>query len=233
MPMWSMKGPVTFLERPDADVVTGVCSPTATAVRGEQVVPALVIDQVRCFAVDRDVHGLVARVETRAGLGIELDQPDVAKIGAIDQPELAVGGVQKDPGIDGIAELDAIGRGDDPGLLPLVVGRIGVEGLAPYHVDGGLGLGPDVRGNIQAVAVAEMDDVGSHSTTAGRDSATPGPAIVGDQACTAGAIGVEPPVAPDEGGGIVDLDLAIEGQRGRGPQGHRPHEKRDRSGEGQ
>ena len=125
-----------------ADVVAGVGAPTATAVGGQQVIPAVAIDHDRRFAIDRDVHGLVVRVDAFTGLGVELDQPDVAEIGTVDQPQLPVGGIQKEPRIDGIAELDPIGRGDDSAFLPFVVGGIRVEGLARYHVDGGPGLPP-------------------------------------------------------------------------------------------
>jgi len=38
-----------------ADVVAGVGAATATTVRGQQVIPALAIDQDRGFAVDGDV----------------------------------------------------------------------------------------------------------------------------------------------------------------------------------
>ena len=111
--------------------------------------------------------GLVVGVEPLARLGIELDQPDVAEIGAVGQPQPAVGGIQKDARIDGIAVLDAVGRGDHAALFPLVVGGIRVEGLAPYHVDGGFGLRPDVRGDIHVVAVADVNDVGGHPARAG------------------------------------------------------------------
>ena len=42
------------------------------------------------------LRGLVVRVEPLAGLGIELDQPDVAEIRAVDQPQPAVRGIEKD-----------------------------------------------------------------------------------------------------------------------------------------
>ena len=91
-----------------ADVVAGVGAPTATAVRGQQVIPAVVIDHVRGFAVDGDVHGLVDWNHPLAGLGIELHEADIAKIRAVGQPQLAVGGVQENGRIDRIAVLDAV-----------------------------------------------------------------------------------------------------------------------------
>ena len=59
---------------------------TATAVGGQQVIPTVMIDQHGGFAVDRDVYGLAVRIDALARLGIEFDQADVPKIGAIDQP---------------------------------------------------------------------------------------------------------------------------------------------------
>ena len=49
-------------------------------------------------------------------------------------------------------------------------------------------------------------------------AATPGPAVVGDQAPAAGAVGVVLAVALDDRGGIVDADLAVQGHRPAGQQ---------------
>src|SRR5450631_2111096 len=56
-----------------ADVVTGTGSLTATSVRGQQIIPAIVIDHVRCFAIDGEIDGLITRVQTFARAGIKLD----------------------------------------------------------------------------------------------------------------------------------------------------------------
>ena len=157
-------------------------------------------------------RGLVVGVEALAGLGIEFDQPDVAEIRAVDQPQPAVGGIQKDARIDGIAVFDAVRRGDHAAFFPLVVGRIRVEGLVRDHVDGGFGLRPDVRGYIHVVAVADVNDVGGQPAARERGAAFPGPAVIGDQGRTAGAVGVEFAVAPHDGGGVVDPDLAVQCQ---------------------
>ena len=82
----------------EADVVAGVRAAAATAMGGQQVIPAIVIHHVGSFAVDGEVAGLIVRVEALAGLGIEFDQPDVAEIGAVGQPQLAVVGIEKDAG---------------------------------------------------------------------------------------------------------------------------------------
>ena len=112
--------------------------------------------------------------------------------------------------VNGVAVFDAVRRGDNAAFFPFVVGGIRVEGLAPYHVDGGFGLRPDVRSHIHVVAVADVNDVGGHSPAGGRNPSTPGPAVVGDQGSAAGAVGVESAVAPHDSGGVVDPDLAVQ-----------------------
>ena len=204
-----------FLRAAHADVVAGVGAAAATAVRGQQVIPAIVIDHVGRFAVDGEVARFVIRVFALTGLGIELDQPDVAEIRAIDQPQPAVGGIQKDARVDGIAVFDAVRRGDHAALFPLVVGGIRVEGLVRDHVDGGFGLRPDIRGDIHVVAVAEVNDIGGQAAARERGAAFPGPAVIGNQRPTARAVGVELAVAQRDGGGVVDPELAVQRQRQR------------------
>ena len=67
-------------------VVAGVGATAATAVRGQQVIPAVVVNHVGGFAVDGDIVWLVVGVDAPARLGIQLHQPDVAEIGAVNQP---------------------------------------------------------------------------------------------------------------------------------------------------
>ena len=102
------EGTGNSLRAAHAYVVPGVGAAAATAVRGQQVIPAIVIHHVGRFAVDGQVAGPVVGVEALARLGIEFDQPDVTEIRAVDQPEPAVGGIQKDARIDGIAVFDAV-----------------------------------------------------------------------------------------------------------------------------
>ena len=184
-----------FLRAAHADVVAGIGAAAATAVRGQQVIPAIVIDHVGGFAVDGEIAGLVVGVAALARLGIEFDQPDVAEIGAVDQPQPAVVGIEKDARIDGVAVFDAVGRGDHAAFFPFVVGRIRVEGLAPDHVDGGFGLRSDIRGDVHVVAVADVNDVGRQSAARERGPASPRPAVVRDQRSAARAVGVELAVA--------------------------------------
>src|ERR1035438_7164722 len=85
-----------FLRAPDAYVVAGIGAATATAVRGQEIIPAIMEDHVGRLAVDRQVARLVVGVEAFAGFGIELDQPDVAEIRAVNQPQPAVVRIQED-----------------------------------------------------------------------------------------------------------------------------------------
>src|SRR5436309_2039374 len=116
---------------------------------------------------------------------------------------------------DGVGVFHAIGRGDHATFFPLVVGRIGVQGFAPDHVDRGFGLGADVCGHIDVVAVADVNDIGCQSAARERGPAPPRPAVIGDQSVAARAVGVELTVAQGDGGGVVNPDLAVERQGDR------------------
>ena len=78
----------------------------------KQVVPAVAIHHGRGFAVDGDVTRLVVR-NALSRFGIELDLPDEAEEGPVSEPQPAIGGIEEERRIDGIAILDAVGRGDD------------------------------------------------------------------------------------------------------------------------
>src|ERR1017187_9890333 len=157
---------------------------------GQQVIPAIVIYHVGGLAVDGEVAGLIVRVDALARLGIKFHQPNVAEIGAVGQPQPAACRIQKYTWIDGIGVFHAIGRGYAAAFFPLIVGGTRVEGLAPDHVDGGFRLSPDVGGNIDVVAVAEVSDVGAQSAAGEGGPGMPGPAVVGTQRRTAGTIGI-------------------------------------------
>ena len=168
------------------------------------------------FAVDREIAGRVVRVFARARPGIELDEADVAEVGAVDQPQSAVVGIEKHTRIDRIAVLDAVRRSDHPALFPLVVGGLRVERLRPDHVDRRLGLRADVGGDIHVVPIANVNDVRRQTATRERCAPPPRPAVVRDQRAAAGAVGVEPVVAPDDRRRVVNADLAVEALRQRG-----------------
>ena len=95
-----------------ADVVGRVGAVAARAVSAQQVIPAVAIHQIGGFHVDGDVHRLVAG-DAFSRFGIELDDADEAEIGSVGEPQPARGGIEQESGIDGIAVLDAVGRGDD------------------------------------------------------------------------------------------------------------------------
>jgi len=82
------------LRAPNTNVVAGVGPSTATAMRGQQIIPAIVINQIGGFAIDRDVHRLVVWVHALAGPGIKLNQPNVTKVGSVNQPQPAVVRIQ-------------------------------------------------------------------------------------------------------------------------------------------
>src|SRR5205807_1539771 len=101
-----------------ADLVAGVGAAAATTVRGEQVIPAVVIHQVGGFAVDREVARRVVRIFAFPGFGVELDQADVAEVRPVYEPQTAIVRVEHDAGVDCVGVLDAVGGGDDATLFP-------------------------------------------------------------------------------------------------------------------
>ena len=62
----------------------------ATAMRDQQVVPAVAKNQDRSLRVDRDIEWRCRGIETRACLWIQFNQPDVAEVRAVSQPQPAV-----------------------------------------------------------------------------------------------------------------------------------------------
>ena len=84
--------------------------------------------------------GLVSGSQAFAGLGIELDEADVAEVGAVGQPERTVGRIAKHTRIDGVAVLHAVGPDHRTAVLPLVVRGIRIERPADQQPDCGLGL---------------------------------------------------------------------------------------------
>ena len=73
----------------------------------EQVIPAVVIDRVRGFAINRDVDGLAA-VEAMPRLGIQFDNPDEAEVSPVRDPQAAIRGIEQEPRINGVAVLDTV-----------------------------------------------------------------------------------------------------------------------------
>src|SRR5438552_772696 len=71
-------------------VVPRISAAAAASVSGQKVIPAIAIDHVGGLAVDREIAGLIARVQTFARFRIQLDQPDIAEIRAVNQPQPAV-----------------------------------------------------------------------------------------------------------------------------------------------
>ena len=176
---------MTFLRATDADVVGGVGAVAAGAVRAQQVIPAVAIDQVGGFHVDGDVDRLVA-VDALAGLGIEFDDADVAEVGAVGEPQLALGIEER--GIDRVAVLDAVAGRDDADVVKFEVGRFRIERLGPHDLDvAGVAAGHAAAAHRigDVVAVADLDDVGRDAAAGADRSRVPGPAVVGDQPAAA------------------------------------------------
>ncbi len=171
---------MTLLRATDANVVARVGPAAATAVRDQQVIPAIVINHDRGFAVDRDVAGLFIGVEALARLGIKLHQPDVAEIGAVYEPQPLGIGIKKDARINRIAVLDPVRGGHYAALFPFVVRGIRIEGFVREQVDVRLRW-TAVGGDIQKVAVANVNDVRSQSASREPSALPPSPTVIGDE----------------------------------------------------
>ena len=116
------------------DVISGVHTVAAGAVGAEQIVPAVVVDEVGSLTVDGDVLLFVATL-TETSSGVELDEADGAEIGAIAYPQTTCGGVEHDTWVDGVLVFHAIGGANLNGGTPLEVGRLRIERLVPHRQD--------------------------------------------------------------------------------------------------
>ncbi len=180
----------------------------------QKVVPAVVVDRVRSLAVNRDVHGLVA-LHKMACLRIKFDDADEAEISPVRYPQPAVRGIEQKAGINGIVVLNAVRRGNDVVVIPRVVGGIGVERLAPLHTNcAGVASSQTAagRGVSHIVTITDVNQVW------GRPGLNPGPtmpdpAVFGDQPGSARAPSVVLAIALQDSRGIVNVRLAVQGQR--------------------
>ena len=155
-----------------------------------------------------------------AGLRIEFDQADVAEVGAVGQPQPAVG-IEQHAGIDGVAVLDAVGPHHRSAIFPLVVRRLRIQRAADQQSDRGLRLRARRR-VVEEEFVADVDDVRRPGVVAAarqdfgsgfaagqrghqRALSLPGPAIVRSQdgQAVAGAVGVVAARVQDDRRGIV------------------------------
>ena len=190
-----------------ADVVAGVRATAAAAMSSEQIVPAIVVHHVRCFAVDGQVARLIAGMKTLTGLGIELDLANIAKVRAIDEPKATGIGVEENTRIDSIRLLDTIGGGHNSAFFPLVVRRGGVESLIDQQTDLGMRLTAGVGGVIEIISVTDVNDVRGQTYMGRPRSGAPRPAVIRDQRRAASTVDVILAIALDDGGRIVDADL--------------------------
>ena len=156
----------------------------------QQVVPAVIVDHHGSLAVDGDVHGLVAG-ETGARLGIELDHPDVAEIGAVGAEQTAVR-VHQEADVDGVAVLVHLGVRHFDGLGIGEIRGVRVQGLVPHREDtaGVTAAETAARGAVaHEVPVTDLDGVRGRAAAGTDGAALPHPAVFGDQAATTGADG--------------------------------------------
>ena len=195
---------------PDANVVRRIGPVAARAVRSQQIVIAVAVEQCGGFHVDRDIDRLVACAPgTRCG--IELDHADIAEIGAVAQPQPPVG--EEEGGIDRIGVFDAVALGNDADIMISESGRAGVKRVRPHHLDlAGMAAvhaaAADRIGDI--VAIADVDDVGRDPAAGTNATAMPAPAVFGHQATAPCAERIIFPVRQRDRRGIMDKGLALQ-----------------------
>ena len=188
--------------------------------------------------------GFLLRILPLASFRIQLDEPDVAEVGAVGEPERSVRGIAEHARIDRVAVLDAIRPDHRTSVRPFVGRRLRVECRANQQSDCGLRLRAGRR-VVDEVLVAGFDDVrrprvvaspGDHfrsRTTAGKRfhqgaRTSPRPSIIGDGDWQTGAscVGVELAIFHDNGRGIVHAGLAIERRHRCNEQEHcRDHDR--------
>ena len=116
------------------DIIGRVDTITAGAMGSQQVVPAIFIHQGAGLTIDGNILLYVA-LDAFASLGVELDEADIAEIGAIGSPQTTGSRIEQQTGVNGIAVLHTIGRSHLNSCRPLEVGRLRVEGLVPHGKD--------------------------------------------------------------------------------------------------
>ena len=97
----------------------------------QQIVPAVAIDQGRSLAVYGDVFLHIA-FDALTCLGVELYQPDAAKVGSVGSPKATCRGVEQQTGVNGITVLHAVAGSHLYGSGEMEVGRLGVKRLIPH-----------------------------------------------------------------------------------------------------
>ena len=162
------------------NIIGRVNTVATSAVSAEQVIPTVAVDEVRGLAVDGDILLLVA-ADTKSRLRVELDEADGAEISTVTDPQTTCGGVQKHARVDGVLILHTVRGADLYRLRPLEVGRLGVEGLVPHGEDAAsmATAKTTTSGSVDAeVTVADLQNVGSCTTTGTVGTAMPAPAVV-------------------------------------------------------
>src|SRR5436190_19370019 len=148
--------------------------------RDQQVIPAIVMNHDRGFAVDRNVARLFIGVEALARTRIKLHQSNVTKIGAVCEPQLLGIRIKKDARINCIAVLDSVRGGHYAALFPFVVRGIRIESFIREQVDVRLRWATVGR-DIQVVSIAKMNEIWSQAVSRERRPTPPDPTVIRDE----------------------------------------------------
>ena len=171
----------------DDDVVGGVGAVAAGAVGGKQVVPAVMVGHLGCFAGQGDIDRLAAFLGESC-LRVELEYPYVSEICPVAEPQPSVR-AHEESGVDAVAVFETVRTGDIYGLRILEVRRFGIHGVVPHHVDPRLvsvAYASICDGVDHEVAVSYLDCIGCDTATGTHCAALPVPAVFRQESSASG-----------------------------------------------
>ena len=103
------------------DIISGIHPIATSAVGSQEIIPAIMPDEVCSLAVDGDILLDIA-LHALARRGVQLYQSDAAEISAIGNPQSSRRRVKKQAGVDGVAILHAVARSHFDGFGEMEVG---------------------------------------------------------------------------------------------------------------
>ena len=103
------------------DIISGIHPIATSAVGSQEIIPAIMPDEVCSLAVDGDIF-LYVVFHTLARRGVQLYQANAAEISTIGNPQASRRRVKKQAGVDGVAILHAVARSHFDGFGEMEVG---------------------------------------------------------------------------------------------------------------
>ena len=184
---------------------------------GQQVVPAVMVGHLGCFAGQGDIDRLAAFLGEPC-LRVELEYPYVSEICPVAEPQPPVRS-HEESGVDAVAVFETVRTGDIYGLRVLEVRRFGIHGVVPHHVDPRLvsvAYASLCDGVDHEVAVSYLDRIGRDTATGTHCAALPVPAVFRQEPSASGSQCIVFPVTFDYRRRVVYVGLSGLGVQGEG-----------------